>query len=374
MSWNQHHSLSETLAAAAEEANRMGNIQGAEELYRRAAVAEVEAFDHLTIEKVRTRGITAVSAVALWYKGHDYVSAERLAHRYLSTLDLPSFAEAQLRELLHIIWTARAAQEAGIKFVRGDVLVSVKGGVVIYGGAPLDLIIRKVEGIQSVLFRTVEMLLNRPFRKRGAPSLDIQSMFRPWLFQAPAGSYQFAVRVQEPEQQHLWNEDRPRIDKVTSTFLDVLRASASDPETQLPEVVPDPQYREAFLSLSRNLAPTGKTFNRLEIRDASAPAAPVASFVVETRQHINTALRKTKIRKTEVSSDEQLNLRGVLRAVHLDEDWLEVTTIEQQNHYHIEGISEVLDDVVGPMINRSVVVTAVRRGNKYLYRDIELEE
>ena len=127
---------------------------------------------------------------SLWYKGRDYAAAERLAHRYLAAGQLPPFAETQLRNLLHMIWTASAAEKAGVRFVRGDVLVSVKGGQVIYGGAPLDLIVRKVEGIQAVLFRTVEMLLDRPFRKRGGPPADIQSMFRPWLFQAAAGSYQ----------------------------------------------------------------------------------------------------------------------------------------------------------------------------------------
>src|SRR5206468_3647613 len=153
---------------------------------------------------------------------------------------------------------------------------------------------RKVEGIQAVLFRTVEMLLERPLRRHGGPPADILSMFRPWLFQAPAGSYQFAVRVQEPPQQELWESARPRVERVTRTFFNVLRASAGDPETELPAVVPDPQYREAFLSLSRNLAPTGKTFEWLEVRDAAAPADLIASFGSETRQQINTALRKEK--------------------------------------------------------------------------------
>ena len=375
MSWNQYHSRSEKLAADAEVAIRAGHGPQAEQLFRQAAAAEAEAFDHLASDKLRTRGITAVSAVALWYKARDYVAAERLAHHYLAALELPPFADNQLRELLHVIWTAHAAQQSGVRFVRGDVLVSVKGGEVIYGGAPLDLIISKVAGIQAVLFRTVEMLLERPFRKHGPPELDIQAMFRPWLFQAPAGSYQFAVRVQEPEQRDLWEANRPKVERVTATFFDVLRASASDPETELPAVVPDTQYREAFLNLSRDLAPTGKTFNRLEVRDASAPAAPVATFAVETRQQINAALRKAKPPRPEVSTDEPVRLQGILRAVHLDEDWIEIaTTLPPLAHVKFVEAGDALDDVVGPMVNRPVVVTAVRRGSKHLYRDIELDE
>jgi hypothetical protein len=274
-----------------------------------------------------------------------------------------------------MVWTAEAAEQAGVKFVSGDIFVSVKGGQVIYGGAPLDLIVQKVEGIQAVLFRTVEMLLDRPFRKRGGPPMDILSMFRPWLFQAPAGSYQFAVRMQEPEQRELWEIDRPKVERVTATFFSVLRATSTNPE-ELPAIVPDIQYRGAFLSLSRGLAPTGRTFERLEVRDASSPSEPVVTFGVATRQEVNSALRKLK--PPSADEGERIIVRGVLRGLHLDQDWLEVTTVEpqvgQQEHVRIFEAGDVLDDVVGPMVNRKVVVTAQRRGSKFSYSDIELEE
>jgi hypothetical protein len=115
------------------------------------------------------------------------------------------------------------------------VLVSVKGGHAIYGAALHDFIVRKVEGIQVVLFRTVEMLLERPFRQRVGPPGDVKSMFRPWIFQAPAGSYQFAVRVQEPEQIKHWEADRPKVECVTTTFFRVPRATTTaDPRPNLP--------------------------------------------------------------------------------------------------------------------------------------------
>lgn len=80
----------------------------------------------------------------------------------------------------------------------------------------------------------------------------------------------------------------------------------------------------------------------------------VASFEVETRQGLNAAIR---------------------RALHLDEDWLEVTTTDNPPaHLKIEEAGDVLDDVVGPMVNRLVNVSVVRRGKKLIYQDIELEE
>jgi hypothetical protein len=373
VSWDRHHSLSEKLAIDAEMASRAGKILQAEDLYRQSATEEVAAFDALGEDKPRTRGITAVSAVALFYKGREYPGAEQFAHRCLAAGQLPAFAGTQLRNLLHVIWTASAAEKAGIKFVRGDVLVSVKGGQVIYGGAPLELIVRKVEGVQALLFRTVEMLLDRPFRKRGGPPADIQSMFRPWLFQAPAGSYQFAVRMQEPEQGQLFEADRPKVDRVTATFFNVLRATATDPEAELSAVVPNVQYRGAFLNLSRSLAPAGNAFERLEVSEASAPAEPVVTFVSDTRQELNAVLRRMKPPLTQ--ADQLVTIHGTLRAVHLDQDWLEVaTTAEPPEHVRIEEATDALDDVVGPMVNRKVEISALRRGSKHLYRDIELAE
>lgn len=375
MSWDEHHSQSERLAAEAELAARSGMRSLADELYRKAAESEASAFDQVSSAKRRTRGITAVSAVALWYKGHELSQSERLAYRYLGTDDLQDFAQTQLRELLTLIWTTRSAELAGVHFVPGDVLVSVKGGDVVHGGAPLDLIVRKVEGVQAVLLRTVEMLLDRPFRRRGSPAIDIQSMFKPWLFQAPAGSYQFAVRVQEPTQRGLWDSERPRLDQVTQTFFRVLHASATDPEVQLPSVVPNKEYRDAFLNLSRNLAPTGKTFERLDVRDASNPGTVVASFAAETRQELNTVLRRAKRPMTTAETDTVEIVHGTLRALHLDQDWLEVTASDDlSRHVKIEQAGDALDDVVGPMVNRLVNVSVVRRGPKYIYRDIELEE
>jgi hypothetical protein len=372
MSWNEHHSRSEELATQAESLRRSGEMEKSVELYCKAAREESSAFDDLDPEKARTRGITAVSAVALWYKGQNYAAAEQRAYECLATSNLPVFAVTELRNLLQIIWTTSSAEKSGVRFVSGDVLVSVKGGKVIHGGAPLELIVRKVEGIQAVLFRTVEMLLDLPFRRHGSPSEDVQSMFRPWLFQAPAGSYQFAVRMQQPEQMPLWEDNRPKLEQVTDTFFQVLRASATDPDNTLKTIVPDTNYRTAFLKLARNLSPSGKVFDSLEVRDASAPDEPLVTLGSETRTGLNGAIRKLKPIPTD-DEDKQTTISGTLRALHLDQDWLEITEHGDQ-HVRIENASDALDDVVGPMVNRQVVVTAIRRGKRFLYQDIELAE
>jgi hypothetical protein len=374
VSWGEHHSESERLAAAADVARRSGDPTRAEALYRRAAQSEAAALAELSPDKQRTVGITAVSAVALWYKAHEYEKAESLAYRSLASGGLPGFAIRQLQELLQMLWAASAADRAGRRFVPGDVLVSVKGGIVVHGGAPLDLIQQKVEGVQAILFRVVEMLLGMSLRRRGVPPSEVQSLFRPWLFQAPAGSYQFAVRIEASAQLDLF-EQRPNVDEITSTFFSVLRATAMDPDVELASLVQDRGYREAFLNLSRNLAPTGKTFDRLEIRDASTPALEPVTLEQTSRRDLNAALRNLRPRATQ-PAEEVVQVLGTLRGLHLDRDWLEIVPPggSAEKPTRIEGAGDVLDDVVGPMVNHRVVVTAIRRRSKLIFQDIEPEE
>ena len=114
------------------------------------------------------------------------------------------------------------------------------------------------------------------------------------------------------------------------------------------------------------------------MRDASAPSEPLVSLALDTRKELNIALRKMRPPALVDDSHIQIQILGTLRGLELDKDWLEVATVEAPpgvpSRVHIEEISEVLDDVVGPMVNKPVVVTVVRRGSKFIYTDIELQE
>jgi hypothetical protein len=249
-------------------------------------------------------------------------------------------------------------------------LVAVKGGEIVEGGAPLDLIVEKVQTVQALFYRTAELLRGLPHRMRGGPTKDVLETCRPWLFQASPGSYQFAVAVQEPRQPSLFGPSEPRPQAITDQFMRILRASVEDPEVQLPDVVPDANYRNTFLKLTRNLAPTGKRFSQLEVRSA-AETRPL-SLIPQTREVVGQAIRAAGLAKAPSEGVEQ-TVRGVLRALHLDKDWIEVTI--DDTHVRINGVGETVDDVIGPMVNHAVVVQVSRPKRGTLrFRDIELDE
>jgi hypothetical protein len=274
----------------------------------------------------------------------------------------------ELRSVLQIVWSEQARERAGLTFVPGEVVVSVKGGEIVEGGAPLDLIVEKVQIVQSLFYRTAELLSGLPHRKRGPAARSIQETCRPWLFQTAPGSYQFAVAIQDPKQQNLFGPLEPSAEKVAAQFLHILRASSESPEDDLRQLVPSDEYRSTFLALTRNLAPTGRSFDSIEVRATTGHTA--VRLDSDVRLQVNNALRQELDKRTEPSRTRK-QLSGVLRAVHLDKDWIEVTV--DGDHIRVTQVSEAVDDVIGPMVNKAVLVHVLidDRGNSS-FVDIEL--
>jgi hypothetical protein len=386
MSWLVHHTQSEEYASQAEELHRQQDLDRAASFYRLSAEAEVNALNNLDPSKTRTIGITAVSATSLYFKAQEFLQAKRIAHKWLATELLPPFAIEQLEDLLQTIRYEESRAKSGIQFIEGEVLVSVRGGEVLYGAAPLDLVLRKVDQIRSIFYRTTELLLDIPFRTGRPPTQEVKNQCDPWLFQAAPGSYQFEVRVRKPKDYKQLSvpgipdsDIELRVEQITRKFLEVVRATAQDPEGELTEIVPHEEYRGAFLKLTRELAPplTGKSFNEIEIKSSSDIESRPVILVPNTREIIKDVLKKSEPELPELPENKITELRGILRGLQLDDDWIEISI--NGNSQKIYGAKEEIDDVVGPMVNRRVVVEVIERFDKplkekYFLRYLQLEE
>src|SRR4051812_2079850 len=88
---------------------RTGKAREARALFAEAAALEERALDMLPPKQIRTRGILAVSTVALYFKAASYERAETVAARLMTDHSLPAFARVQLCDLLSEI-----QQEQGV--------------------------------------------------------------------------------------------------------------------------------------------------------------------------------------------------------------------------------------------------------------------
>lgn len=372
MTWSKYHKESQKLAIEAEFALANGKQEEALKLYRNAAEFEEKSLNELDDSKIRTKGITVVSAVALWYKAEEFTRAEQLAYSNLGDSSLIDFARDELRNLVQVIWTEVVKREAQVKFLPGQVTVSLSGGEVVTGGAPLDLIVEKVQSIQAIFYRTIEMIKSIPHRRTGPPRRDIQNACRPWIFQAVPSSYQFSVAVQRPSQMDFFAEDvNPR--EITDKFMKILTASISDASSEIENLVPDEDYRITFQKLIRNLSPAkeGKAFSKIKLRSPDIPNPVVLD--VDSRFKINKHIKEISDQTPEVIEKHE-ELQGTLRAVHLDKDWIEIHDRGGKS-VRIRDLKNTVDDVIGPMVNKQVIVKVrINSKNEYLFTDIEIDE
>lgn len=373
MSWIEWHAISEKVASEAHDLMVTGKREDAQALFASAAEWETKALHEVPSEKKRTYGIIAVSASALWYKARVFEKAEFVAHNALSNWDLPQFAILQLREILQSSWNEHAIEKSELTFVPGELLVGVSGGRVLYGGAPMSLIQRKVDEIGRMVYRVVEKMLGRPFREQGAPDEFIQQHYEPWLFHAPAGSYQFAVRVQAPLQPQLFEDQNSDITQVTNELINIIRACAEDPDGKLVHLVPNERYRDTFIKLTRNLTPTGKTYNNLILRTPSSSNSEIVNLTAGARDSINKTLKAKRSKIISSGEGKTQFLKGVLRGLQLDKDWIEIK-IEGESPKRIHETGDAIDDLIGPMVNHKVIVETEIRNDKFVFRDIQIEE
>jgi hypothetical protein len=343
---------------------RATNRPAAERLYRESAELDVQALDALPLDKIRTRGIIGVSAASLLFKGREFQRAEELALQLLNGR-IPEAARIQLQSVLQAVWNEAAKKDAGVSFLPGQVIVSISGGQIVAGGAPLDIILSKVQTVQNMFVRTVEYMNRIPLRLRGQASQEIRDYCRPWLFQAPAGSYQFSVAIEAPKQQDLFKSHIAPIE-VTDKFLDIVQASASGSDEQLEKVVSDEDYRSTFVKLTRSLAPNGRNYERVRLYSYDNPKE--INLSQDARAYAFEYIASLTPPPEEAKRDK---LTGVLRALDLDRDWLEIEI--DGRHQRIVGLQDAVDDVIGPLVNRRVVVEVDRNGKRLSFVDIHEE-
>ena len=367
MTWQAHHDRSAHLAGRAEIAKHRGDRDAAMALYRQAAVAEVESLSEIDPSDSFLVGITAVSAAALHFKGGEERSAEKIAHRYLAEDGLPESSLQRLDELLERIRAQKQWREARLD--RSATLrFTLDGGETMHGGVPADVLEAPRRAAVALVTRAIEFGLSITYRSAGKASSDILRQFRPWILQAPAGSYQFDVAVQPPAQRELMPLHEASAESVVQSSAEILAAASQSPDAILPEIVPDADYRRAFLKIAKDLTPDDHGFRQLEVRTPSHDSPIVLRST--SREIITDAIKRLDADADSGSEQrEDLEISGILRNVHLDSEWIEVR-VDAAKH-RITGFNEDLATRAGSFLNQNVILSVQRdQAGKLHFREI----
>jgi hypothetical protein len=368
------HRKAERNAGRAAELLAAGEVETALALYAEAAEAERRALAGLRPDQVRTRSALSVSLASLLYKARRFAEAERAVFGLLATGELTPWAERKLRELLEVVADERVvAAGAGRKYAGSAITLSLRGGEIGSGTGPLDLVLEKANGFRNLLYRVAEMAGNYPLRLRGNPPREIADLLQARVGEPAAGSYRLVVRLTSPVQTELL--DAPGVDpgRVADSLFDFLSLLSRGDAQGLERVAPDPGYRTALLQLTRNLAPAGNRIGEVGIYRGEGTGVDAVYLTRATLRVIRDVLP----RRTEEDAP-RTTVRGVLRALHLDQNWLELS-VPERGTTKCQTLPETLDDVVGPMVNHEVIVRGhekrLRGGvRRIVVEDIELAQ
>jgi hypothetical protein len=364
------HRRAEELMALADRLYRAGDDDRAREAYGAAAAAEQKALEQLPSERERTRAVIAISAVSLYLRANEFDPGIELAHRLLGNGLGSGAAAFELYALLDDLRANRTVARQGLRTTSDQFEWILRGPAVDGGVAPLGTIAAKIGQIEKLGIRVYEYLLNLPLRKSGPPEPDVDRGILLLIGTPVAGSFRFNFRfATEPMQLTTWGAHTgPTPEQIAAEFDRVVDA-AKDPDSgmRLEDVVPQEDYRNAFLKLVRNIVPDGKEIREIELRNVQTNRS-VARLTTTTGREISRVLRA----KRPPATHETQTFSDTLRALDLDEGWIRLGREGEGPKITIPP-DLAIEDIIGPLVNHRVEVTAHRHGKQWIAEDVEPE-
>ncbi|MCC7106143.1 MAG: hypothetical protein IT307_13450, partial [Chloroflexi bacterium] len=243
------HRQAELLMGQADRLAIQGRMKEAAALYRDAGIAEAHAFELIPEERRKTRGIVAVSSVALFRKAGALDEAIRHAHAFLGRTDLPDFARDDLDRLLDEMKFERSVLLDGRSLLPGSYEWILRGPGVGAGMARLSTVAQKIDQVARYAVRVYEYLAGLPVRMAGPVSPEVRRAFDVIVSEPVAGSFRFCVRFTVPARQlPLFDMVEPvRPEQIGETFGAILDTGSRAGTDALGEIVADQTYQDAFL-------------------------------------------------------------------------------------------------------------------------------
>jgi hypothetical protein len=261
------HRRAELLMGHADALLVQGKPEEAAQLYRSAAGEEAAAFELIPLDRERTRGIVAMSSVALYRKAGVLDQAIRQAHYYLSLQDLPGFARHDIGELLDDMRAEQLVRAEGRKLSPDTFEWVLRGPLVGPGIARIGAISETIGQVEKYGVRVFEYLSGMPARTSTKIPAEVRAAFDMLVMQPTSGSFRFQVRFSTPMMQLSLFRDEAlvRPEEMGPAFGRILGAAAEPDSGELQRTVGSQEYREVFLRLLRSLAPDGKELSTIEV-------------------------------------------------------------------------------------------------------------
>lgn len=364
---NELHNKSMDRAELAFLARMRGEHEAAERLFAESLQLEIEAIDLVDLLPYAEPNYSILhrSAATLALDCNDPRTAERLISKALAH-DPPEQIADELRDLLEQVHFRRHLQLRGITLAEDELQMSLAGQGVGFGVVHSCEFLQRVDDASKIIYRIVERRQNKPFREKGRLPRTIKDDYELFLSVPRAASFAVTLKLGQPSNQ-------PRLPGFSNTFeivdefmtlMDLVnRADFSAIESR----IPDHAYRTNFIQLAKRLAPDG---DNVKVVGFTSIHAGQETFVEVTRP-------KTKIVSPKPESAKQAELvvvAGVLLfadAMHRDSGHIKVVDVESKTTHQVKVPEGMMNDIVKPLWNTTVLIKGTREGNYILLQDIE---
>jgi len=385
---NELHQKAMELADRAAEARRAGDVGACERLTAEALKHEAEAAWKLARESdlEPTRSVLFRSAATLAIECRELRVAEQLIGAALSGTPPQEIAE-ELRDLLEEVYFQRHLEVRGITLAPEELQMTLEGDAVGFGMARSDAFLQRVKDLGTLIYRTAERLQGRTFREAGRRKRQLAETLELYLSVPRASS--FAVTLKLGGQRAQMEMDLPGSDLTSKTMKEVLcgldLVNRGDLGA-LQQRIPDESYRLNFIGLAERLAPDGQDIRSVGFTTTADKGRGVVALATP-RNQIRSRMRNEPREMASKGQGQHVETNPEAQGQHIE---IQGTLLEADATNQMEGVIQVVDpahkthkivvppgmmsDIVKPMFEEEVIVSAILRGTRAHLESIDLVE
>lgn len=355
-------------------------LAGAMDDYKRLTVEalklETEAAKTFAAESdlEPTRSVLFRSAAALAVECQELRIAEQLISAALAG-NPPSEIADELRDLLEDVYFNRHLELRGVKLAPGEVQMMLEGDGVGFGMTRSEAFIQRVNVLETMLYRTAERLLGRAFREVGRKKKKLAEAFELYL-SVPRGA-SFAVTLKLGQNTQM---DLPGVDDLKSThtmkeLLDNLEILNKGDIGALERQIPDEPYRRNFIALAERLAPDGSDIRTVGFTSVTGKETRKVALVIP-RKMLRERIHKVPRHPIAKTKEKEIQIQGTLLEADAMQELEGLINVVDSTGtaFRIHVPRGMMSDIVKPMFEEEVVVSAIDKGSRIDLVTIDLAE
>ncbi len=325
-----------------------------------------------------TRSVLYRSAATLAVECQELRVAEQLISAALAG-DPPLEIADELRDLLEDVYFNRHLELRGVKLAPGEVQMTLEGDGVGFGMTRSEAFVQRVNVLETMLYRTAERQLGRAFRESGRKIKKLAKAFELYLSVPRGASFAVTLKLSQSRQMDLPGVDDSKTTHTMKELLDNLETLNHGDIGALERQIPDEPYRRNFIALAERLAPDGSDIRTVGFTSVTGKETRKVALAVPRkllRERIRKAPQHSVVKLKGKEKEKEIQIQGILLEADAMQELEGLINIVDSNGtaFRIHVPRGMMSDIVKPMFEEEVVVSAIDRGSRIDLVTIDLAE